>query len=419
MLVNIRLCSVIAIALFAISELSAQTPHGWRGPQRNGFYSETGLLKSWNSEGPTLLWSAADIGKGYSSPVVVDNRLYVTGLDNADEKEVLSVFALDGKMIHQVVYGSVTTASYPEARTTPSILGSMAYVVSGSGEVVCINTENGQIVWKVDGNTFGRRTGSWGTSESLLVFDDKVIYSPGGNQTTVVALNAQTGELVWKSRPLDEHSSYVSPLLINHNGHKSIIGVGGRSAYGINPVTGNIDWTFDDWGHNREGSERIAPNTPLFYDGHLLFSFGYDKGSFMLKLNDNATAVSLVWRNDDFDNHHGGYVLVDGIIYGANWINNGSGNWMAVDWKTGQTKYNYAWSGRSKGSIITADGLLYCYEERRGTVALVKPTPEKFDLISEFQITQGEGPHWAHPVINNGVLYIRRGPALMAYSIKN
>ncbi len=94
------------------------------------------------------------------------------------------------------------------------------------------------------------------------------------------------------------------------------------------------------------------------------------------------------------------------------------GNWYALDWETGDVLYNEAWTGKSKGAIIAADNMLYCYEERRGTVALAKPSRERFDIVSEFRITSGEGPHWAHPVIANGVLYIRHGSTLIAYKIK-
>lgn len=91
---------------------------------------------------------------------------------------------------------------------------------------------------------------------------------------------------------------------------------------------------------------------------------------------------------------------------------------MAVDWTTGESLYDYAWPGKGKGSVITADGMLYCYDERRGTVALVRPTRDTFDIVSSFNITKGEGPHWAHPVIVDGVLYIRHGSAFFAYKIK-
>ena len=197
----------------------------------------------------------------------------------------------------------------------------------------------------------------------------------------------------------------------------------GKSVFGVNPETGKIEWTFRDWGRSPEdmakGFESIAPNTPLYDNGRLFVCNGYNMGSFMLRLNVDATKADLVWRNDDLDTHHGGFVLVDGVIYGSNWINNGSGNWVAVDWNTGETKFDTPWpGGKGKGSIIAADDMLYCYDERRGTVGLIRPNPEKFDVVSEFRITKGVGLHCAHPVIHEGLLYIRHGNALMVFKIK-
>lgn len=410
----------LALACLVTVEVTAQSPYSWRGPERNGNYHETGLLKTWPTEGPALLWETLDAGKGYSSPVVFQDRLYVTGMNEDETKEIFSAYTLNGKKIYEIVYGSPWDKTYPETRTTPTIEGNKAYVISGAGEIVCINIKDGAIVWKVDGaNEFKRKTGIWGTSESPLVFDNKVIYTPGGDVTTMVALNAETGKVVWKSKPLGENGTYVSPLLIMHNGKKKIIAVTGHNVVGVHPETGNIEWTFNDWGSKDAGRENIATNTPIYDNGFLFFSFGYDIGAFMLKLNVDATNASLAWRNNDLDTHHGGFVLHNGVLFGSNWINNNQGNWVAVDWKTGKTIYDNPWSGgKGKGSIVAADNMLYCYDERRGTVGLVKPNAEKFDVVSEFRVTKGEGPHWAHPVIQNGVLYIRHGNALMAYKIK-
>lgn len=412
-------CLVAGMLCLCAVEGHAQSPYGWRGPDRDGVYYESGLLKSWPTGGPQQLWETLDAGKGYSSPVIVGDRLYLTGMNEDENKEIFSAYTLDGKKLYSVEYGSPWTDTYPETRTTPTIEGGKAYVVSGSGEVVCLNIKDGSTVWKVDARKkFEGTTGTWGTSECLLVYDNKVFYTPGGKQTTVVTLDAQTGETVWKSESLGENSSYVSPLMYMHNGHRKIVTVAGNKVIGINPATGKIEWTFDDWAVGLEW-EKIAPNTPLYFNGMLFFSYGYDMGSFMLRLNVDATDASLAWRNNDMDTHHGGFVLVDGTIYGSNWTSNTDGNWMAVDWRTGETKYNTAWSGgKGKGSIITADDMLYCYDERRGAVGLVKPNPEKFEVVSEFRVTKGEGPYWAHPVIQDGVLYLRHGNALMAYQIK-
>lgn len=412
---------MLLISLLTTS-VTAQNQYGWRGPNRDGIYPETGLLKTWASEGPEQLWETLDVGKGHSGPVIVGDRLYITGLNEDEDKEIFSAYTLDGKKLYQITYGSPWTKSYPDARTTPAIVGNKAYVISGEGEAVCINVETGNIVWTVNGNTeFGRKTGTWGTSESPLVFDNKVIFTPGGDQTAIVALDAETGKTVWKSRSLNDISNYASPLLVTHKGKKQIITLTGKSVIGVNPNDGSIEWTFDEWGESAiaNGWEKIAPNTPLYKDGKVFVCNGYNMNSFLLELNDDATGTKLLWRNDDLGTHIGGFVLVAGTVYGSNWINNGQGNWVAVDWNTGETKYNTAWGGgKSKGSIIAADNMLYCYDERRGVVGLVKPNPEKFDVISEFRITKGEGPHWAHPVINTGILYIRHGNALMAYKVK-
>jgi outer membrane protein assembly factor BamB len=417
---NRRIYLAIAACL-CIQFTFAQSQHGWRGENRDGIYNESGLLKLWPADGPGQLWATEDAGKGYSSPVIVGDRLYITGLDEDENKEVFSAYTLDGNRLYQVEYGSPWSASYSYSRTTPTIVGDRAYVISGMGEIVCLNTTDGKIIWSVDGGTkFEKKQGIWGTSEAPLVFDNKIIYSPGGNQTTVVALSAITGETLWKSKSLGEASSYVSPLLIEHKGKRQIIGLTDKHVYGINPETGVMGWEFFDGiiKTERETDRKICCNTPLYKDGKLFISNGYDIGSVMIELNDDLTGVKQLWRNEDLDTHIGGYVLVDGVIYGSSWTSNNSGDWVAVDWNTGETKYKTPWAGKGKGSIISDNKMLYCYDERRGTVALVNANPEKFDIVSEFRITLGEGPHWAHPVINNGILYIRHGGALMAYEIK-
>ncbi len=418
-----------AMIVFATTQSDAQTPHGWRGPERSGIYPETGLLKSWPAGGPELLWETLDAGKGYSSPVKVNDKLFVTGMNEDETMEIFSAYSLDGKKLYEVPYSKPWDQTYPETRTTPAVEGDKAYVISGSGDIVCLNTANGDILWTVNGaEEFARKTGIWGTSECPLLFDNKIIYTPSGDQTTMVALDTQTGKTVWKSEPLGDAGSYVSPILITYNGKRQIVGSTGNTVFGVNPENGKIEWTFKEWGGPARPAPpgapagprpNIATNTPLYHNGQLFFSHGYDIGSYMLQLNDDMTGVELRWKNDDLDTHHGGQVLMDGTIYGSNWINNNQGNWVAVDWNTGETKYDHTWSGgKSKGSIVAADDMLYCYDERRGGVGLIKPNPEKFDLVSEFRVTKGEGPHWAHPVIADGVLYLRHGNALMAYKVK-
>ena len=424
----------LIFAMFAVCACTstAQTPtdftkgasvNGWRGPQNNGTYPDTGLLNEWPADGPQKIFEVEDAGKGYSSAQVVGDRIYLTGLNDQEDKEMLSCYNLDGTKVYAVEYGSHWNGSYPEVRTTATFSDGRLYVISGMGEIVCINAADGKILWTVDGGSkYGRKTGNWGTSECPLVYDDKVVYTPCGDQTTIVALNKFTGEEVWKSRALGDKSGYVSPILIEYKGKRQIIGSTSLNVFGANPETGEIEWTFDDWGPRHYGNssrwDNIAPNSALYRDGKFFFCHGYDINGFQLQLADDLKSVKLVWRTETLDTHHGGYVLVGDNIYGSNWINNNAGNWCCIDWNTGETKYETAWQGKGKGSIITADGKLFCYDERRGTVGLVKADPSKFEVTSEFRITKGSGPYWAHPTISNGVLYVRHAGAFYAYKIK-
>lgn len=341
-------------------------------------------------------------------------------MDEEEKNEIITAYTFDGKKIYQVKYGPAWSKSYPDTRTTPTVDGDNIFVISGTGQIVCLNASDGKIKWSVNGEKqFGVKTNVWGVSESPLVFDNKVIFTPGGEQTTMVALDAQTGKTIWTTRSLNDPCSHVSPLLINHKGIKQIIGFTEAYLYGVHPETGEIAWTFKDWDFiPKRGMDGICINTPLYHNGKLFVSNAYEMRSHMLELNEKATGVTLLWRNDDMSVHTGGMVLVNGIIYGSNWHNNNNGDWVALDWETGKTRYKSAWQGHSKGSVIAADNKVFCYEERRGIVAMLAPNPDKFEIISQFRVNKGDGPHWSHPAIADGILYIRHGNAMMAYKIK-
>ena len=421
---NKKFISLLMMGALALSAAAQVTPYGWRGPEHNGNYPDTGLMASWPEAGPELVFETEDAGKGYSTPLVVGDKIYLTGLNENEDKEVFSCYNLKGEKQYTIEYGRPWKQSYPETRTTPAVVDGKAYVISGMGEIVCINVADGSIVWSVDGGTkYQRKTGMWGTSECPLVYDDKVIYTPCGEQTTMVALNKNTGEEIWKSRPLGDKSGYVSPIMIEYKGKRQIVGSTSLNAIGVNPDNGEIEWTFDNWGPKYTGKEsnwdNIAPNSALYKDGKIFFCHGYDLNGFQLQLADDLKSVTCVWRTETLDTHHGGYVLVNGKIFGSNWINNNDGAWCCLDWETGKTEYEEKWTGGAgKGSIISADSKLFIYDERRGFVGLVNPTPEKFDVVSKFRVAKGSGPYWAHMSIDNGILYLRHGEHFAAYKIK-
>lgn len=414
----------ILIILLFTGVIYGQDVYQWRGEHRDGVFKETGLLKSWPYEGPELLWFNDSLLTGYSSPVFDEKAIYLTGL--LDTMDCLMALDYSGNVLWQTAYGKAWTESFSDSRATPTIDGDYIYVSSGYLDAACLNKHTGELVWHL--NTFDKyegKSGVWGFSESLLVADDKVFITPAGHKTTMVALDKKTGEKIWTSPTLNDTAGFVSPILVQENNKNIIINVLANNVVGINASSGEIMFSHnyseidDDRAYalwSSSGASRINTNTPIYNDGEIYVTSGYNHSGVKYKLADDLSSLSVVWVDSVLDVHHGHTVLVDGYLYGSNWINNGNGNWCSINWETGEAGYETKW--QNKGSIIYADSMLYCYEEKRGHVALVKPNPEAFEVVSYFRVTKGRGPHWTHPVIHDGKLYIRHGKALMVYNIK-
>jgi outer membrane protein assembly factor BamB len=299
--------------------------------------------------------------------------------------------------------------------------GNRVYVISGSGEVVCLNTADGDILWQVNGfEKFKGRQGEWGTAECALISENKVFYTPCGDETTVVALNKMTGDTLWSTESLDDQSGYVSAILIERGGKTILATVTGSYVIGVDTAQGQILWHYPYVKNHPTALERrlrINTVSPLYGNGDLFVTSGYDHVAVMLSLSQDGTRVSLKWANEVLDCHHGGVVRVGDTIYGSNWESNAGGQWIGLNWATGETLFETSWND-NKGPVVYADGMLYCCDEDFYNVGLVRAVPESFEVISSFKITQGEDKLWAHPSISDGRLYVRHGAFLMAYDIK-
>jgi outer membrane protein assembly factor BamB len=388
----------------------------WRGPGRTGIYNETGLLKKWPDGGPKLLWEAEKMGDGYSSVTVTDDAVYVTG--RKDSSDVLTALTLDGKIKWETIYGKAWMANHTGSRCIPTYYNGNIFLISGSGDIVCIGS-NGKIKWsKNHYKLYDSKPIMFGISESPLVVDNMVIASPGGKKASLVAFNINDGKVIWEAEPLDEEPQYVNPKLIEYAGKKMVVTVMGAHIFAVDTKDGKILWKIN-YASVNAATGRVMKNhatTPVFRDGYIFIANGYNWVALKLKLSADGNSAEIVWENRSFDPQLGGVVLLDNNIYGTNHMSKPVDTWVCLDWNTGKTLWTSKWY--SRGSVISADGMLYLYEEKSGHVALVKPDSSKLDIVSEFQITKGEGPFWAHPVISKGRLYIRHGDVLMVYLIK-
>ncbi len=378
----------------------------WRGPDRTGFYPETGLLTEWPENGPELLWKFDDLGIGYTSAAVIDEKVYITGTIDSTS----SIFALDhsGNLLWKKEYGLAWKNNYPGVRTTPVIHKGLGYLVSGRGLMVCFDAETGDIKWEKDWvKEYNASAPYFGFCENLLIDGDKIYCTPGDTLTyNVLALNRFNGEIIWQSEGAHEISAYASPTIINHNNRKLLVTFTSKSIIALNPENGKLIWS-----HDMKYPHGIHANIPIYDNGYIFAMNGWGFGSLMLKIAENGNSVEEVWRSELFDLEHGDVLKIGENIYGASWDKK---VFSVVDWKTGTVKDSSHLVGPA--SIIAAEGLIYAYSYS-GEMSLVKPTENSFEIISSFKAPGKKKDHIAHPVIHNKQLYIRYANSLLVYSI--
>jgi outer membrane protein assembly factor BamB len=375
----------------------------WRG-DRTGVFHETGLATSWTENGPELLWHFDGLGDGHSSPAVANGKIFVTGM--IDDIGNIFAFDLDGNLLNQREYGPEWTRNFFGTRGTPTPSGNKVYFISGEGVIYCFDQNLNPIWSKNLSEVFNAPNIVWGITESPLIVGEKVIATPGGTEHNVVALNKNTGELVWSTPGMGNQSAYCSAFFVSDQEIPLIIQMTGQYILGIHADTGEMKWAFP-----YANQHQLHGNTPVYSNGMFLVTSGYE--GIMLRLTNGGRAVEKVWTSDLLDNRMGGMVRVGDYIYGSGHVNP---YWFCVNWYTGEVMWQE--QGFARGITITNDGMLYLYTND-GDMVLARATPEKFDVVSQFSIILGTDQHFAHPIIYNGVLYVRRGDTLMAFDLRN
>jgi len=386
----------------------------FHGSRRDNISPDTGLLDQWPEEGPELIWRIDGIGEGYASVAIVGDKIFTAG--NIGDNTVISALNMSGKILWRENNGPAYSRSFPGARATPTVAGGKLYHLNGDGDVICLDAASGRPVWTLNVfEKFAGRNTTWGLSESLLVDGDRVICTPGGQEIGMVALDKDTGRTVWTCTGPGDKPGYAAPILIETGGLRQIVTMMSASAVGVAAETGRLLWTYK---HKVAYDVNVA--TPVYRDGHLALFGTWGRGATMLKLlvDGENCSVETVWHTKELDNEHGGVVLVGDCLFGQADGNHKRRHWACLRWKTGKT--SYAVEGlpvKRSGTLTYADGMLYVLSDR-GTVALLTPTPEKFDVVSRFSLPEGgKGPLWAHPVVNRGRLYVRHGRFLYAYDV--
>ncbi len=408
----------IVFALTSVSIHATDWPQ-WRGPARDGNSPEIGLRAEWPKDGPKLIWKISDAGSGYSTPAVVGDRIYLLGNDDLENESVRALSAANGKTIWSTRLGKVGNPnqkpSFPAARSTPTVDGALLFALGSDGNLACVETKGGKIRWQKNLRTdFGGTPGEWAYSESPLVDGDRVICAPGGRDATIVALNKNSGDVLWKcSIPEGGKASFASAIVVETGGVRQYVQLVEKGLVGVEAKSGKLLW------HHARAISKYGANipTPLAADNLVYFgSAGTGGGAVKLEAKDGTVVAHEVYFESKLPTAIGGSVKVGDYLYGTT-----AQALMCVEFATGKIK----WQERAIGaaSLCQADGRLYLHGEN-GEVALADASPEGYHEKGRF--TPPEPPKrsnpmekaWAYPVVANGRLYIRDHGSLWCYAVK-
>ena len=369
---------------------------GWLGPNHDGKSLAKGLLKEWPEGGPKQLWKVSGIGRGFSSVAVADGKVYVTGTEK--DKGTLTAIDGDGKVLWTANCGRQRGQDYPNS---PAVDGGHVYTMDANGLLICHDAQTGQKKWSREMREFGGGSHEHGYTESPLVVDDKVIFSPGG-KNCMVAFDKTTGKDVWKSTGFADGVMYSSCISFVFGGVPMVVNGTGGGLRCVNAKTGELLW---------KNGEAVAPwsvPTPCFGEGYVIWANGYGRGGVCMKLNEDGGAKQA-WTSRDMDCLTGNYVIDNGFIYSTH------GDACAcVDLKTGKKKWTER--GTGGGYLCWADGMLYTLS-KGGEAGLCTCSPDGSKVKGRMRIA-GDGAAQSMPVVTAGRLYLRHGSNLYCFDVK-
>lgn len=421
----LRALATLSFLLAPLAAHAADWPQ-WRGPNRDGVSTETGLLTQWPKDGPALAWKADLGGVGYGSPSVSAGKVFVLGAEDAQEGQKEFAVCLDAKTGQRAWKADLPAAeggylhgwgSGP--RSSPTVEGNAVYVLGARGDLLRLNAGDGSKVWAVNlVKDFGGAIPGWGYSESVLIDGDNLICTPGGKKGTLLALDKATGKVVWQAAELTDGAGYASVVAADVGGVRQYITQTQSAAVGVRAKDGKLLW-------REAGMKRavaVIP-TPIVHDGMAFFTAGYGAGSELFKLSSKdglTTAEKVYSANKVLVNQHGGIVRIGDHIYGHS--DNGN-KWVCIEFKTDAADPVWESKALEKGSLTAADGHLYCFGQKTGACVLAEASPKEWkekgrlELPEKSKLPRRDGAIWAHPVVANGKLFLRDHELLFCFDV--
>lgn len=400
----------------------------WRGPNRDGVWSESGLIERFADEKLMPRWRVS-ISSGYSGPTVADGRVFVTDrLVDPEESERIHCFDWQtGQQLWSITYPcSYAGISYTAGpRAAVLVEQNRVYSLGAAGNLYCVAADSGEVLWKRDlRSEFEIRMPNWGIAAAPLIEGDLLILQIGGKEACMVALDKHTGESRWQA--LKDDASYSAPVVIDQGDRRVLVCWTGERVAGLDPGTGTMLWEFpfkpEKW--------PIAIAMPVVHED-LLFCSEAEQGSLLLRTIDKPLGIEKVWhrRNEDGPALHALIstpLIVDGHIYGVD----SDGILRCLDLETGEQLWqdDTAVDTQKWATIhMVKNGDRVWMFNEHGELIIAKLSPKGFEELSRAhlidpttdQLRRRKGVTWAHPAYAYRHVFARNDKELVCVDLSS
>jgi outer membrane protein assembly factor BamB len=378
----------------------------FRGPKRDGEYSEGPVLLNWPATGLKPIWKQP-AGAGYASFVIARGRAFT--IEQRGSQEVVAAYDVP---TGREIWTNAWAAEFRESmggdgpRATPTWSEGRVYALGATGELRALDDASGGVIWRTNILTdSGASNLPWGMAAAPLIVGNALVVLPGGpTNQSVAAYDRVTGKRLWSA--MGDAQAYSSPMLVTLLGVPQILVVSASRLVGL-----SADGSRSLWDYGWPAMNGINASQPLVIGENRLFlSSGYGSGAVVIELSKTGDNFSVreVWRNSRMKNRFGSSVLHDGIIYGLD-----ESILAAIDATTGDLKWK---GGRyGYGQVLLADGHLIVLTED-GDLALVRATPARHEELARFHVLDGKT--WNLPAIAGGYLLVRNLAEMAAFDLR-
>ncbi len=412
-----RRVAIASILVLLPAALEAADWPQFRGPNRDGISPEKGLLRSWPEGGPKVLWSVP-VGQGYAAAAIHRGRVFFNDYDEATSEFLVRCLTLDeGKELWRFKEERRIRPNHGITRSVPATDGKVVVSLDPKAVLHGLNAETGEEIWRRNFvQDYGAKIPPWYNGQNPLIDGDRVIVAPAGTQALMVALEAASGEELWRTpNPEGWLLSHASPMPAKLGGVEQYLFSVLQGTIGVSAKDGKLLWHFPF-----KFNVSVSPS-PLAVDGERVYVTGaYDSGGAMFRVKHDGDAWSteelFVHGATEWNSEVQTPILHDGHMFAVGKQKRGLFTCLDLNGKQVWSSQGQAYFGL--GSFLLADGMFFVLEGDTGLLRLLEADTGGYRELASAQVLGGHDV-WGPLALSDGKLVMRDLGRMVCVDVKN